>query len=258
MISSNIIVGISNHIPSFLIIPRPNQNHLPKKHNIYTRDTKNFDRENFLLDILSIDWEKDFDNNDANKSLNNFLHLVNSIIDRYMPLKNITNKDYKRKYKPWITTGILRSITKKTNYLKDMLDVKIIREKNEEYGVLKNNLNEIIKNSKYFTKNSNNLKKIWKGIKEIINIKSKNYDIPTCIQVGNNIITDSLKICNSFNEYFISIADVILKNRKYEGNKIFYEYLKTPLSNSFVFEPCQPKEVKTLIVQLNISKATRT
>ena len=71
-----------------------------------------------------------------------------------------------------------------------------------------------------------------------------------------NIITDSLKICNSFNEYFTSIADVILKNRKYEGNKIFYEYLKTPLSNSFVFEPCQPKEVKTLIAQLNISKAT--
>ena len=29
-----------------------------------------------------------------------------------------------------------------------MLDVKIIREKNEEYRVLKNNLNEIIKNSK--------------------------------------------------------------------------------------------------------------
>ena len=88
------------------------------------------------------------------------------------------------------------------------------------------------------------------------NIKSKNYDTSTCVQVGNNIITDSLKICNSFNEYFTSIADVILKNRKYEGNKIFYEYLKTPLSNSFVFEPCQPKEEKTLIAKLNISKAT--
>ena len=111
-------MGISNHIPSFLIIPRPNQNHLPKKRNIYTRDTKNFDRENFLLDILSIDWEKDFDNNDANKSLNNFLHLVNSIIDRYMPLKKITNNDYKRKYKPWITTGILRSIIKKNELFK--------------------------------------------------------------------------------------------------------------------------------------------
>ena len=139
---------------------------------------------------------------------------------------------------------------------------QIKKQKYEEYRVLKNNLNEIIKSSKkihcekYFTKNSNNPKKIWKGIKEIINIKSKNYDIPTCIQVGNNIITDPLKICNSFNEYFTSIADVILKNRKYEGNKIFYEYLKTPLSNSFVFEPCQPKEEKTLIAKLNISKAT--
>ena len=182
-----------------------------------------------------------------------------------MPLKKITNKDYKRKYKPWITTGILKSITRKNKLFKRYVRCKnnqIKKQKYEEYRVLKNNLNEIIKNSKkihyekYFTKNSNNLRKIWKGIKEIINIKSKNYDIPTCIQVGNNIITDSLKICNSFNEYFASIADVILKNRKYEGNKIFYEYLKTPLSNSFVFEPCQPKEVKTLIAQLNISKAT--
>ena len=40
MISGNITVGISDHIPSFLIIPRPNQNHLPKKHNIYTQDKK--------------------------------------------------------------------------------------------------------------------------------------------------------------------------------------------------------------------------
>ena len=116
MISGNITVRISDHIPSFLIIPRPNQNHLPKKHNIYTQDTKNFDRENFLLDILSIDWERNFDNNDANKSLNNFLHIVNSIID--MPLKKIANKDYKRKYKPWITTDILKSITRKNELFK--------------------------------------------------------------------------------------------------------------------------------------------
>ena len=48
--------GISDHVSSFLIIPGPNQNHIPKKHNIYTRDRKNIDRENFLFDILSIDW----------------------------------------------------------------------------------------------------------------------------------------------------------------------------------------------------------
>ena len=31
------------------------------------------------------------------------------------------------------------------------------------------------------------------GDQKIINIKSKNYDIPTSIQVGHNIITDTIK-----------------------------------------------------------------
>ena len=60
MISGNITVGISDHIPSFLIIPRPNQNHLPRTQSTYTRDTKNYDRENCPLDMLSIDWENFF------------------------------------------------------------------------------------------------------------------------------------------------------------------------------------------------------
>ena len=60
--------------------------------------------------------------------------------------------------------------------------------------MLKNYLNEIIKISKksyyekYLTNNSNNLKKIWLGIKEIINIKYKNYEVPTCIQVAPELL----------------------------------------------------------------------
>ena len=54
-ISGNLTVNISDHLPSFLISPRANQNHLPKKHNIYIRDTKNFDRVSFLTDILATD-----------------------------------------------------------------------------------------------------------------------------------------------------------------------------------------------------------
>ena len=60
--------------------------------------------------------------------------------------------------------------------------------------------------------NKNNLQKIWKGIKEIINIKSKNFDYPTCLQDGDDNNTDPIAISNYFNDYFTSIADVILKN----------------------------------------------
>ena len=58
MKSGNLTIGISDHLPSFMIVPKQNQNHLPKKHNMYTRDTKNFDRENFILDYLNINWNE--------------------------------------------------------------------------------------------------------------------------------------------------------------------------------------------------------
>ena len=51
-----------------------------------------------------------------------------------------------------------------------------------------------------------NLKKVWQGIKEIINIKSKNFDHPTCIIDGSNTITNPTDIANAFNNYFTSVA----------------------------------------------------
>ena len=54
MISDNLTVGISDHLPSFMILPKQKQNHLPKNNNIYSRTTKNFGRENFILDYFDI------------------------------------------------------------------------------------------------------------------------------------------------------------------------------------------------------------
>ena len=87
-ISGNLIVNISDgHLPSFMTTPKSNQNHLPKKHNIYTRDIKNFDKENFLLDLVVINLDDYIDINDANKSFDNLLFGINKLVDKYMPLK---------------------------------------------------------------------------------------------------------------------------------------------------------------------------
>ena len=48
MLSGNLNLSISDHLPSFLIVPEDNQNHAPKKHNLYIKQTKNFDRVNFM------------------------------------------------------------------------------------------------------------------------------------------------------------------------------------------------------------------
>ena len=264
-ISGNLTVTISDHLPSFVITPRNNRLHVPKKHNIYLRNTKNFDRENFILDILDINWDDTNIPSDVNQSFNHFIDSINRVIDKYMPLKKLTKKEYKRRLKPWITPGILNSIDRKNKLYKRYSKTKSTVIKTQlftEYKTLRNALNDLIHNSKqtyyknYFLEHNTNLRKIWDGIKEIVNIKTKNYSYPASLQIGNNLINDPSEICNEFNNYFVNIADNILKGRKYGGRKHFSNYLNNQIQNSFAYEPCDTTEVITIINELDLTKAS--
>ena len=57
IISGNLTATISDHLPQFSIIPNMFGNIPSNKSNIYERDWSKFDRENFILDYFSIDWE---------------------------------------------------------------------------------------------------------------------------------------------------------------------------------------------------------
>ena len=56
-----------------------------------------------------------------------FFNKVSVIIDKYMPLRKMTQREFNRKFKPWITDGILNSVNRK-NKLHD----KYVRTKNKE------------------------------------------------------------------------------------------------------------------------------
>ena len=49
LISGNFTEDISDHLPSFLIIPKMKKKKLPKNHNIYTRDLNNVDYDFFFF-----------------------------------------------------------------------------------------------------------------------------------------------------------------------------------------------------------------
>ena len=204
-------------------------------------------------------------NPDANTAFINLYESTSKVIDEHMPLRKITNKEFKRRFKPWISNGILNSINRKNKLYK-----KYIKCNNEvtkpllynEYKSLKNHITELIRISKkshyanYFIENNNNLRKIWDGIKELVNIKPKNSESINCILYEGKNLTDPKKIANSFNTYFSTIADDLLSKKKYNGNKTYAEYLKRPLSNSFVFRPCDKIEIELLISEININKST--
>ena len=88
-----------------------------------------------------------------------------------------------------------------------------------EYKALKNKISSLIYHSKrnyytkYFNQYANNIKKIWIGIKNIINIKTKDHNAPNCIEVDNDIITDKKQICENFNQYYTTVTNKILKKR---------------------------------------------
>ena len=50
--SGNLTIGISDHLPSFVVIPKQNQKHLPKRHNLLKRDRKNFNKDEFVMDFF--------------------------------------------------------------------------------------------------------------------------------------------------------------------------------------------------------------
>ena len=132
----------------------------------------------------------------------------------------------------------------------------------EEYKSLRNIVNELLRKSKksyyesFFAEHNKNIKKVWQGIKDLVNIKTKNLNTPTSIEINNSVTTDPKIICNSFNDYFVNIADDILNTRKFNGKKCFTEYLNNPIADSFVYYACDESEVYILINQLNISKAS--
>ena len=266
MTTGNLLLGISDHLPSFLVVPKANQNHTPKKHNIFKRDTKNFDRENFILDFLDIDWSSSLeaDKKDVNHSFKIFFDKINELLDRYAPLKKVTQKQFKQRLKPWVTDKILDKIALKNNFLKRYTLCKNMEQKNTlycQFKKLKNEITDLTRRGKkefyknYFADNKNNLKKVWKGIKEIVNIKSKNFDQPSCVQNGSMMATDPTDISNSFNKYFTSIADDILRKRKFEGNNSHLDYLPPPLQNSIALHLCDEIEIKTIIASIDTCKS---
>ena len=267
-ISGNLELDLSDgHLPSFLIIPKNNQNHLPKKHNIFSRSAKNFNSEAFIQDYRNIDWDNivDITKNDVNHSMDNFLSKFNDLLNTHIPLRKINHREFKQKFKPWISNNILSKIRAKNQVFRKYIRSKNPTAKAEHYAAykdLKNEITALTRSSKkeyykkYFSTNKNNIQKIWKGIKEIINIKSKNFDHPTCLKSADGAITDPVAISTSFNDYFTSIADNILASRKYEGKKSYRDFLATRLTENFVFKEIEETEIVTIISSLCKSKSS--
>ena len=209
IISGNLTTSVSDHLPQFFIYPDFNKTFVPRKHNIHRRMTKNYEKVSFYNDFINTDWNNivNVTNEITNDSFNSFFLNFNKLLDKHLPLKKMSNKNFKRRFKPWITKGILKSLKKRSD-----LHSRYLRAKNlcneqllfQRFKMYRNMLVTLIRNSKqnyyskYFSDNVKNLRQTWKGINNILQIKNSKDTTPTCIFDKGVSVTDLTHLIHTF------------------------------------------------------------
>jgi hypothetical protein len=164
--------------------------------------------------------------------------------------------------KPWITPAIKTSIRKNNKLYKKYLKTKSVYY-HTKFKLYRNKLNHLLRVSKrnyysnYFDTKGGNSRQIWKGIKSLINIKSKSYQVPEVINDNGCELTDAKSIANAFNGFFSNVGCNLANKIPTIMDKSPIEYLIPPTSHdSFFLSPVTAGEIDEEIANLNCSKAT--
>ena len=124
-------------------------------YNLYKRNTKNINYNSFTNELNAVDWDTvlDLNSNNVNNSFDNFYNCVNNSLDKHAPIRKLTRKEFKQKFKPWITTGITVSIKRKHSLFNKYIKCKDSTRKitlHNEYKALRNRITNIILDSKKY------------------------------------------------------------------------------------------------------------
>ena len=107
----------------------------------------------------------------------------------------------------------------------------------------------IIYYQNYFRSNSSNLKKIWSGIKEIVNLNKKgSRGFPAKLKEGDLQIINAKEIANRFNKLFFSIG-VNVGNSVDAVDKSPLEYIGNLYPDSLFLSPVTSEEIVTEIIK---------
>ena len=192
--SGNILIQMADHLAQFLIINKEPDKIKPKV--IYQRNYDAFDETSFIDDISIQNWNA-ANFQDTNLKFNDFIWRLESCIDRHAPLKKINKKQLKNKLKPWVSKLILRMIVHRDKLFHKM---KLNPQRYKRaYTLFRNRITGELKKAKrdyynlYFNSNINNMKKTWKGIKDILNLKGKTDQHIFQISSNHNLISDVMR-----------------------------------------------------------------
>ena len=101
--SGNIVIEIADHLLQFISV---DHSKIEYKNNIcYKRDYKNLNEQKSFIDDLTIqNWNNYLP--DTNNQFNDFIWRLEECVNRHAPIKKMSSRELKSKFKPWITERI--------------------------------------------------------------------------------------------------------------------------------------------------------
>ena len=229
--SGNIISDISDHYSQFCVIHTSLENSKSRGKKI--RDFSGFSVDMFnseLYNVLSNQTNQG-DTFDVDKAFSHFYDSLNVLVNKHAPLKTVSNRMRKQFSKPWISSGLKKSIKVKNSLLQSGNLVK--------YKLYRNRICSLTRLSKknyshaFFSDNLNNMKNTWNGINNLIMNKRKKSKAASSLKHlnDNSTTNDPLEISNIFNRYFTSVGHN-LATQVPSSSHSFTEYLSPNAGNS--------------------------
>ena len=179
-ISANLLSTYLDHLPQVLLVPGFYRYRSVHKSNVFICDRKTFNNATFSADYKSKDWPTimQIDKGNPNLSFHDYIEEVKKMIRNHTPLKKLKKQDLKFQSKPWIASGLQKSIAIKNKRFDKIIKSTnpIIKEKlHNDYKSYRNMISTLLKQSKnnyykYFKDNINNMKNTWEGIRSIISL----------------------------------------------------------------------------------------
>ena len=274
LMTGTISERISHHLPivqfSKLVCPSKNKD---KKYTQYY----NFSTSNINSFVKQL--EETTENLVVNDYLSNFsiFHdIFTKTVDEACKLDVPKTTKRNNINNPWITESIINSVQTKHelfNSWKKTVSRKNPKgdvEKFEKYRTYNKLLKKSIKNAKSkfhsekFDACKGNMKKTWTLINKIRGKNRK--EIKPIFKIDNERITNRRLIANKFNEYFVSVAEKMnlsaAQNTECDtdsdGSNIpsFTDFMGESQLGSIFMHDCTDEEIKTIIKELDSSKAS--
>ena len=242
--------------------PKKKKKIFVRKKNLNEQEWSNFNRK--LHSLLENDTY--YNIVDVNEKVNFITQCYNDLIEEFMPLRQLSRKETRFYYRPWITAGLKTSIAQKNKLFSKM-------KKNEtdtnvkEFKTFRNKLSKLlsIAEKKYHHKKlfdaKNDKKQTWKVLNNIKNGKHKTDRKSKCninqlVDEHGVTVESATSKANMLNKFFNEIGSKLSDRFLDEGDAL--QYINHNVSDSLLYfeTACSEAEVAKLIDNLSVNKTT--